>query len=95
MVEAGARRRRACSRRCSSAPATSPSCEASPTTRRTRPGWRTSPELVAVAREFDDERSSRRGAARWPTSSSGSRWSPTPTRSPTDDAEEPTAASSR
>ena len=52
-------------------------------------------ELVAVAREFADDpvagpvrrprRRRRRHPSRpgWPTSSSGSRWSPTPTRSPT------------
>ena len=37
-------------------------------------------ELVAVAREFADEIEDARPSA---TSSSGSRWSPTPTRSPT------------
>ena len=42
-------------------------------------------ELVTVAREFDEERRGSRRGGDQPraTSSSGSRWSPTPTRSPT------------
>ena len=66
----------------------------SPTTRRTRPGWRTSPSWSPwpasspttrwparrPTRPTSRPASSRPGS---PTSSSGSRWSPTPTRSPT------------
>ena len=41
-------------------------------------------ELAAVALEFEQERGGgARAPARSPTSWSGSRWSPTPTRSPT------------
>ena len=51
-------------------------------------------ELVAVAREFDEERIETGEASRWTTSSSRSRWWPTPTRSPPAHPA-PTAASSR
>ena len=74
-------------------PATSPSSRP-PTTRRTTPGWRTSPSSSRSPGSSPTTRSparrptpptstpapSRPGSA---TSSSGSRWSPTPTRSPT------------
>ena len=69
--------------------------EASPTTRRTRPGWRTSPSWWPSPASSPTTRSA--GPSADPadveagtgrvrasaTSSSGSRWSPTPTRSPT------------
>ena len=82
-----------CSSRCWSAPATSPSSRP-PTTRRTRPGSRTSPSSWPWPASSPTTRSparrptpptstpapSRRAS---PTSWSGWRWSPTPTRSPT------------
>ncbi len=83
------RGRPTCSRPCSSRPATSPSC-APATTRRTRPGSRTSPSSSPWPGS-----STRRAPrpARWSasrTSSSRSRSSPTPTRSPTtEEAEAP------
>jgi DNA helicase-2/ATP-dependent DNA helicase PcrA len=51
----GSRRGDGCSRRCSSRAATSPSCAPVPT-RRTRPGWRTSPSSSLRRQEFDETR---------------------------------------
>ena len=63
------------------APATAPN-SSTPTTRRTSRGWRT---CASSWRGRGSSRSSRRAreAASLEASSSGSRWSPTPTRSPT------------
>ena len=92
--ERGRAARRRCWRPCCAAPATSTSWSRAPT-RRTRAGSTTCMELVSVAREYTervetcDSRQAaeerRRTAGRRrpsPASSSRSRWSPTPTRSP-------------
>ena len=90
----GAGRRRSSSR-CSRGRATSRSSRP-PTTRRTRPAWRTSPSsspspASSPTTRWPGPRPTRptstpaRSRPGWPTSSSGWRWSPTPTRSPTPD----------